>query len=131
MLLVLLPSEGASFGQPGYSSCRRPRREEQPAHKTSVCAGLQMAGGQAPGQGTLQRPGHCTPMKQELGLCTRLFSLCFLFSSSAEGRRRALVRGMLSWGGHHHWKGLSYFLNKEGTRPNPFFFHEDEHIARQ
>ncbi len=32
-----------------------------------------------------QIPGHFTSMKYELGDCTSLFNLCFLFSSSAVG----------------------------------------------
>ena len=49
-------------------------------------------------------------MKEELGLCTRSFFLCFLYSSSGEGWRRSFARGIFSWGGHHRRKALFIFF---------------------
>ncbi|CAH0375140.1 unnamed protein product [Pelagomonas calceolata] len=37
----------------------------------------------------LKQPGHFTSMKKELGDCTKRLSLCFRFSSLAEGWRRS------------------------------------------
>ena len=37
----------------------------------------------------LKQPGHFTSMKKELGDCTNRLSLCFRFSSEAEGWRRS------------------------------------------
>ena len=37
----------------------------------------------------LKQPGHLTSMKKELGDCTKRLSLCFRFSSLAEGWRRS------------------------------------------
>ena len=37
----------------------------------------------------LKQPGHLTSMKNEFGDCTRRLSLCFRFSSLAEGWRRS------------------------------------------
>ena len=39
----------------------------------------------------LKHPGHFTSMKNEFGLCTRRLSLCFFFSSEAEGWRRSFT----------------------------------------
>ena len=44
----------------------------------------------------LKQPGHLTSMKNEFGDCTRRLSLCFRFSSLAEGWRRS--RTMVSGG---------------------------------
>lgn len=38
----------------------------------------------------LKQPWHFTSMKKELGDCTRRFSLCFRFSSSAGGCKRSI-----------------------------------------
>ena len=92
ILLVLLPSEGASFCKPCFSSCRL--AEDSRAANTQNCC-LCMA-------------GHFTSMKQELGLCNRLF-LCFLFSFG-EGYRRSFGRGMFSWGGCHCRKAFFHFF---------------------
>ena len=43
------------------------------------------------------QPGHFTSMKKELGDCTKRLSLCFRFSSLAEGWRRS--RTMVFGGG--------------------------------
>ena len=45
----------------------------------------------------LKQPGHLTSMKNEFGDCTRRLSLCFRFSSLAEGWRRS--RTMVFGGG--------------------------------
>ena len=45
----------------------------------------------------LKQPGHLTSMKNEFGDCTKRLSLCFRFSSLAEGWRRS--RTMVSGGG--------------------------------
>ena len=37
----------------------------------------------------LKQPGHLTSMKNEFGDCTKRLSLCFRFSSDAEGWRRS------------------------------------------
>jgi hypothetical protein len=39
----------------------------------------------------LKQPGHFTSMKNELGDCTSLFSLCFRFSSAGNGLRRSFI----------------------------------------
>ena len=43
----------------------------------------------------LKQPGHLTSMKNEFGDCTKRLSLCFRFSSEAEGWRRS--RTMVLW----------------------------------
>ena len=45
----------------------------------------------------LKQPGHLTSMKNEFGDCTRRLSLCFRFSSLADGWRRS--RTMVFGGG--------------------------------
>ena len=62
---------------------------EHEPHSTVVCAWLKTVV-------MLKQPGHFTSMKKELGDCTKRLSLCFRFSSLAEGWRRS--RTMVSGG---------------------------------
>ena len=62
---------------------------EHEPHSTVVCACEKTVV-------MLKQPGHLTSMKNELGDCTRRLSLCFRFSSLAEGWRRS--RTMVSGG---------------------------------
>ena len=55
---------------------------EHEPHNTVVCAWLKTVV-------MLKQPGHLTSMKKELGDCTKRLSLCFRFSSLAEGWRRS------------------------------------------
>ena len=55
---------------------------EHEPHSTVVCAWLKTVV-------MLKQPGHFTSMKKELGDCTNRLSLCFRFSSLAEGWRRS------------------------------------------
>ncbi len=55
---------------------------EHEPHSTVVCAWLKTVV-------MLKQPGHFTSMKKELGDCTKRLSLCFRFSSEAEGWRRS------------------------------------------
>ena len=55
---------------------------EHEPHSTVVCAWLNTVV-------MLKQPGHFTSMKKELGDCTKRLSLCFRFSSLAEGWRRS------------------------------------------
>ena len=55
---------------------------EHEPHSTVVCAWLKTVV-------MLKQPGHFTSMKKELGDCTKRLSLCFRFSSLAEGWRRS------------------------------------------
>ena len=68
---------------------------EHEPHSTVVCAWLKTVV-------MLKQPGHFTSMKKELGDCTKRLSLCFRFSSLAEGWRRSRtmvsVVAWLSWG---------------------------------
>ena len=68
---------------------------EHEPHSTVVCAWLKTVV-------MLKQPGHFTSMKKELGDCTKRLSLCFRFSSLAEGwrRSRTMVFGgdVCSWG---------------------------------
>ena len=68
---------------------------EHEPHRTVVCAWLNTVV-------ILKQPGHFTSMKKELGDCTKRLSLCFRFSSLAEGWRRSrtmvLVARYYSWG---------------------------------
>ena len=86
---------------------------EHEPHSTVVCACEKTVV-------MLKQPGHLTSMKNELGDCTRRLSLCFRFSSLAEGWRRSrtmvLVALLLlgtcggdkgSVGGSDVWGGLS------------------------
>ena len=59
---------------------------EQDPQSTVVCAWLNTVV-------MLKQPGHFTSMKNELGDCTSRLSLCFRFSSVAEGwsRSRTMV----------------------------------------
>ena len=63
---------------------------EHEPHSTVVCACEKTVV-------MLKQPGHLTSMKKELGDCTKRLSLCFRFSSLAEGWRRS--RTMVSGGG--------------------------------
>ena len=63
---------------------------EHEPHSTVVCACEKTVV-------MLKQPGHLTSMKNEFGDCTRRLSLCFRFSSLAEGWRRS--RTMVSGGG--------------------------------
>ena len=62
---------------------------EHEPQRTVVCAWLNTVV-------MLKQPGHFTSMKKELGDCTKRLSLCFRFSSLAEGWRRS--RTMMSGG---------------------------------
>ena len=57
----------------------------------------------------LKQPGHFTSMKKELGDCTKRLSLCFRFSSEADGWRRSrtmvFLVAMRSWGPAWVFKG--------------------------
>ncbi len=55
---------------------------EHEPHNTVVCACEKTVV-------MLKQPGHLTSMKKELGDCTKRLSLCFRFSSLAEGWRRS------------------------------------------
>ena len=55
---------------------------EHEPHSTVVCACEKTVV-------MLKQPGHLTSMKNEFGDCTRRLSLCFRFSSLAEGWRRS------------------------------------------
>ena len=55
---------------------------EHEPQRTVVCAWLNTVV-------MLKQPGHFTSMKKELGDCTKRLSLCFRFSSLAEGWRRS------------------------------------------
>ena len=55
---------------------------EHEPQSTVVCAWLKTVV-------MLKQPGHFTSMKKELGDCTKRLSLCFRFSSLAEGWRRS------------------------------------------
>ena len=55
---------------------------EHDPHSTVVCACEKTVV-------MLKQPGHLTSMKKELGDCTKRLSLCFRFSSLAEGWRRS------------------------------------------
>ena len=55
---------------------------EHEPHNTVVCACEKTVV-------MLKQPGHLTSMKKELGDCTKRLSLCFRFSSEAEGWRRS------------------------------------------
>ena len=55
---------------------------EHEPQRTVVCAWLNTVV-------ILKQPGHFTSMKKELGDCTKRLSLCFRFSSLAEGWRRS------------------------------------------
>ena len=55
---------------------------EHDPHSTVVCACEKTVV-------MLKQPGHLTSMKKELGDCTNRLSLCFRFSSEAEGWRRS------------------------------------------
>ena len=55
---------------------------EHEPHSTVVCACEKTVV-------MLKQPGHFTSMKKELGDCTKRLSLCFRFSSLAEGWRRS------------------------------------------
>ena len=70
---VLLRSEGAAFCKPCSSSWRLAKDNTAVnTHNYCLCTGKDRV--------ILQHPGHFTPMKQELGLCTRrLFLLPLLF----------------------------------------------------
>ena len=112
ILLVLHPSEGASFHKSCFSSCRL--AEDRTAANTLnyyLCVAKD-------GSDFIASWAFYI---QEIGLCTRCFFLCFLFSSSGEGWRRSFVRGMFSWGGHHCRKGLTCFIIEENL-PNGFFY---------
>ena len=63
---------------------------EHEPHSTVVCACEKTVV-------MLKQPGHLTSMKNEFGDCTRRLSLCFRFSSLAEGWRRS--RTMVFGGG--------------------------------
>ena len=63
---------------------------EHEPHSTVVCACEKTVV-------MLKQPGHLTSMKNELGDCTRRLSLCFRFSSLADGWRRS--RTMVFGGG--------------------------------
>jgi len=63
---------------------------EHEPHSTVVCACEKTVV-------MLKQPGHLTSMKNELGDCTKRLSLCFRFSSLAEGWRRS--RTMVFGGG--------------------------------
>ena len=62
---------------------------EHEPHSTVVCACEKTVV-------MLKQPGHLTSMKNEFGDCTRRLSLCFRFSSLADGWRRS--RTMVSGG---------------------------------
>ena len=62
---------------------------EHEPHSTVVCACEKTVV-------MLKQPGHLTSMKNEFGDCTSRLSLCFRFSSLAEGWRRS--RTMVSGG---------------------------------
>ena len=55
---------------------------EHEPQRTVVCAWLKTVV-------MLKQPGHLTSMKNEFGDCTKRLSLCFRFSSEAEGWRRS------------------------------------------
>ena len=55
---------------------------EHEPHSTVVCACEKTVV-------MLKQPGHLTSMKNEFGDCTRRLSLCFRFSSLADGWRRS------------------------------------------
>ena len=55
---------------------------EHEPHSTVVCACEKTVV-------MLKQPGHLTSMKKELGDCTKRLSLCFRFSSEADGWRRS------------------------------------------
>ena len=55
---------------------------EHEPQRTVVCAWLNTVV-------ILKQPGHFTSMKKEFGDCTKRLSLCFRFSSLAEGWRRS------------------------------------------
>lgn len=73
--------------QPSVSLARPPvgwhNTVWQLPHTTTVCEWLNTVV-------MLKHPWHLTSMKKELGVCTSLLSLCFLFSSSAGGWSKSI-----------------------------------------
>ena len=75
---------------------------EHEPHSTVVCACEKTVV-------MLKQPGHLTSMKNEFGDWTRRLSLCFRFSSLADGWRRSRTMVLVafrSWGPVWGFKGL-------------------------
>ena len=56
----------------------------------------------------LKQPGHLTSMKNEFGVCTRRFNLCFWASTDGSGCSKSVSYGDCDgWQAQHRWANQS------------------------
>ena len=107
VLLVLLPSEGASFCKPYFSSCRL-TEDGRAANTQNYCLCMAENGGDfiASWAFYIHEIG--------IGALHQAFLLVFPLFLFWRGWRRSFARGMFSWWGHHRRKDTCFESALEG-----------------